>query len=52
MLKCVTSQNAGGDNLADVEVNFGGLQKHVPEQYEYVSDPDISMVEPKSSILR
>lgn len=52
MLKCVTSQNVGNDNLVDVEVSFGGLRKYVPEQFEYVSDPAISMVEPKTTILR
>ncbi|XP_045167311.2 plexin-A1-like isoform X2 [Mercenaria mercenaria] len=50
-LECMTSQLSANENEVDVEVNFGGLNKLVPEKYLYVKDPEISMIEPKKTIL-
>ncbi|KAL4226893.1 Plexin b2a [Mactra antiquata] len=50
-LECVTSQLVTNERNADIQVDFSGLKKLVPEQFEFVDDPDISMIEPKNTIL-
>lgn len=50
-LECITSQLSANENQVYVEVNFGGLNKLVPEKFTYVKNPEISMIEPKKTIL-
>lgn len=50
-LECVTSQQSANQNEVDVEVNFGNLRKVIPEKFTYVKDPEITMIEPKKTIL-
>ena len=51
-LECVASQQSANQNEVDVEVNFGNLRKVIPEKFTYVKDPEITMIEPKKTILR
>ena len=48
----MTSQQSANQNEVEVEVNFGNLRKVVPEKFTYMKDPEISMIEPKKTILR
>ncbi|XP_071081930.1 hepatocyte growth factor receptor-like isoform X2 [Haliotis cracherodii] len=51
VIECKTSQHISDDNKVEVEVNFGGLKKLVPKTFEYITDPTITLIEPKSAIL-
>lgn len=48
----MTSQQVANQDEVEVEVNFGNLRKLVPEKFIYEKDPEISMIEPKKTILR
>jgi hypothetical protein len=48
----MTSQQSANENEVDVEINFGGLNKLAIEKFTYVKDPEITMMEPKKTILR
>ncbi|XP_052780551.1 plexin-A2-like isoform X2 [Mya arenaria] len=50
-LECVTSQMVALSNEVELEVNFGGHRKLLPEKFTYVNDPEISQIEPKMTIL-
>lgn len=50
-LTCVTSQLLANENSVYVEVDFAGLKKLLPEKFTYMKDPEITMIEPKITIL-
>ncbi|XP_076468636.1 plexin-A2-like isoform X2 [Babylonia areolata] len=51
MLECIVPKQSGASNQARVKVSFGGHEKSSPEPFTYANDPNISMIEPKRSIL-